>query len=119
MTREIGRRIATELTGNELFAFEHGLERLITARDLKSYVGGDTAVPAIRCEAGANARRISDFPNAQTAMGAADRITGLQNGENVNFTPAQIVAPLVDAMTALLVRCENIERLLQQREPKE
>lgn len=114
MTREIGRRIATELTGDELFAFEHGLEKQITARDLRSYVGGDIAVPAFRLELGAKARKISELPNASAALSAGDLITGLQNGQNVNFSPTQILAPLVEAMKELLIRCENIENLIKQ-----
>ena len=115
MTREIGRRIVTELTGEELFAFEHGLEKQITAKDLRAYLGGDIAVPAFRLEAGANARKISELPNAGSAMGRDDVITGLQNGQNVNFTPAQILLPLIEIIKELAVRCENIETLLKQR----
>jgi hypothetical protein len=102
MTREIGRRIVTELTGDELFAFEHGPEKQITARDLRAYVGGDTAVPAFRLEAGANARKISELPNAGHAMGAGDIITGVQDGQNVNFSIDQILAPLLEKLEILI-----------------
>jgi hypothetical protein len=123
MTRELGRRIVTDLTGEEMFAFEYGGEKHISAKDLRSYLRGDIAVPAFRLEAGANSRKISDLPNAETAMGSGDRITGLQDGANVNFSMAHIVAPLVESIRDLAVRCENIERLLKQvipnREPGE
>jgi hypothetical protein len=113
-----------ELNGDEIITVQHGfLEKKITARDFRLYVGGDMAVPALRLEAGANARKISDLPNAEAPMGAGDVITGLHNGANVNFTLSQVVAPLVDVIAQLVVRCENIERLLKQvvlhREPGE
>jgi hypothetical protein len=74
----------------------------IAAKHLRAYCGGDIAVPSIRCEGGANARRISDFPNAAEAMGAEDRLTGIRNGENVNFSRAQILAPLVESISSLV-----------------
>ena len=113
MTRHIGSRIATELTGDELFSFEFGLEKQITARDLRAYLGGDIAVPAFRMEAGANSRKISDLPNAEHPMGTGDLIPGLQNKENVNFSRAQILAPLVTLIVELQERCERLENLLQ------
>jgi hypothetical protein len=89
-------RIVTGLAGDELFSFEYGGERWISAKDLRAYVGGDTAVPAFRLEAGARAQRISDLPNALGPMGAGDVVTGLQGGQNVNYSRAQLLAPLVE-----------------------
>ncbi len=108
----VGRYIVTELNGDEFFSFEHGNQRWISAADLRAYVGGDIAVPAIRCEAGANARKISDFPNADAPMAADDRLTGIQNQQNVNFSRAQVLAPLVDAIRELVAEmvAEELER---------
>ena len=120
MTAHSVQRLVTELNGDELVTVEHGfMEKKIAARDFRFYVGGDAAVPALRLEAGANARKMSELPNAEKPMGLGDVITGLQNGSNVNFSPTQIVAPLVEAIKELIVRCDRIERLLQQREKAE
>jgi hypothetical protein len=101
-------RIVTSLAGDELFSFEYGGERWISAKDFRAYVGGDTAVPAFRLEAGARAQRVSDLPNAEGPMGAGDVVTGLQAGRNVNYSRAQLLAPLVE-----LVRDIIDERILE------
>jgi hypothetical protein len=119
MTAHMVQRLVTELHGDEIITLEHGLlEKKIAAKDFRLYVGGDTAVPALRLEAGANAQKISDLPNSDGPMAVGDVLTGLHNGSNVNFTLSQVVAPLVDVIAKLVVRCENIERLLQAQASK-
>jgi hypothetical protein len=98
----IGLHIVTGLHGNELFSFEYGGEKWVSANDLRAFVGGDAAVPAFRLEAGARAQRVSDLPNAEGPMGAGDVVTGLQAGKNVNFNRAQLCAALLDVLTGII-----------------
>ena len=112
--QNVGRYIVTELNGEEFFALEYGNERWISAADLRAYCGGDTAVPTIRCEAGANARKVSDFANAEGPMASDDRLTGLQGGNNVNFSRAQVLAPLVESLRELVA--EMVAEELARRE---
>jgi hypothetical protein len=95
-------RIVTSLAGDELFSFEYGGERWISAKDLRTYLGGDTSVPSFFLEAGARAQRVSDLPNAEGPMGAGDLLTGLQAGRNVNFNRAQLLASLLDVLTGVI-----------------
>jgi hypothetical protein len=94
------RHIVKKLTGAELFSFDTGSQRetQITADDLKSYVGGDIAAPAIMPERGARRIKISQFPNAEFNMRPGDVVTGLQNGVNVNFSFEQIMAGVLAAV---------------------
>ena len=64
-------------------------------------MGGDVAVPNLRLEAGAAARRISDLPNAEFEVGNREILTGLQNCQNVNFSRLQILRSLLEAMSSL------------------
>jgi hypothetical protein len=47
---------------------------------------------SIEPESGSSPIKISAFPDAAAPMAAADRVTGLQGGANVNFSQAQILA---------------------------
>jgi hypothetical protein len=89
MTASRGNQIVDKLRGDELFSCDNDAKK-ITARDLRAYLGGDRAAPAIRPEGGAHPVRASEFPNAEHAMQDADRILGLQDGLNVNFSKEQI-----------------------------
>jgi hypothetical protein len=64
--------------------------------------GGDVAAPALRPESGGKSQKFSDFPNAEYPMGTGDRITGLHEGRNVNWSRAQLLAPLVDLIRLLI-----------------
>jgi hypothetical protein len=88
-----GKKLVTALSGDELFVFEgkSGIDQYITAANLKIFVGGDIAAPSIRPERGAHSTKLSDFPNAANSISEIDKVTGLQNGTNVNFSLEQIV----------------------------
>jgi len=99
----IGSHLVDTITGDEVFSCRSRSQRdiEITAQKLRNYFGGDVAAPNIRTERGARATKISEFPNA-TEFGPEDHLTGLQKGQNVNFSRAQLLAPLVEIAKAML-----------------
>jgi hypothetical protein len=96
----IGTHRVTKIDGDEIFTCRAGSQRdkEITAADLRHYFGGDVAVPNIRLERGANAQRVSDFPNAEFDFRDGDSLTGLQAGANVNFSRMQVLRSLLVAL---------------------
>jgi hypothetical protein len=88
----IGSYLVDDITGDEVFSCRAGSQRdkEISARKLRNYFGGDIAAPNVRTELGAHATKVSEFPNAEHDMRPGDTVTGLQNGQNVNFSHAQI-----------------------------
>jgi hypothetical protein len=93
MTASPSKLIAATLREDDLIPFLGALrqsEQYIPAKYLREYVGGDRAAPSIRPERGAHPAKVSDFPNAERSMKLNDRITGLQDGVNVNFSMDQI-----------------------------
>ncbi len=101
----IGTHIVEEITGDEVFSCRAGSQRdkEITAEKLRHYFGGDIAAPNLRTELGAHATKLSELANAEFAMRDGDLVTGLQDGKNVNFSRMQILKPLLESISAMLV----------------
>ena len=102
----IGTHRVEEITGDEIFSCRAGSQRdkEIKASDLRKYMGGDVAVPNLRLERGASAQRISDLPNAEFDFREGDRLTGLQDDFNVNFSRMQILRSLLVSIGNVLDR---------------
>jgi hypothetical protein len=99
----IGGQSVSHLDGNEVIRVENASQsiKLIHVRDYQRYVGGDTAVPSFRLERGTYPRKISDFPNALDFK-EGDLITGVQDGDNVNFRLRQLLHPLMEVVRELV-----------------
>jgi hypothetical protein len=112
----VGTHLVDHITGEEVFSCRAGSQRdkEITAENLRKYFGGDVASPAIRPERGGGSQRMSEFPNAEFSMSTDDRLTGLQNGVNVNFSRAQILGPLIEAIGSLID--ERVAEALRERD---
>jgi hypothetical protein len=100
----IGTHRVDRIDGDEIFVCRAGSQqdKEIKASDLRHYMGGDVAVPNLRLERGASAQRVSDLPNAEFDFREGDRLTGLQEGVNVNFSRMQILRSLLVSIGSVL-----------------
>jgi hypothetical protein len=110
----IGGQSVSHLDGNEVIRVENASQsiKLIHVRDFQRYVGGDTSVPSLRLERGTYPRKISDFPNAEFDFKQGDLVTGVQDGDNVNFHLRQILRPLMDIVRELIA--EEVTKALKK-----
>jgi hypothetical protein len=107
----VGAHTVEMLDGDEYLTFRSGSqgEKQITAANLRKSIGGDVAAPRICPENGGGQHKLSDFPNSEFDIQADDRICGIQNGRNVNFTRAQIAAPLIQALEPIIAELVAME----------
>jgi hypothetical protein len=100
----IGTHVVERLEGDEVFVCRSG------ETDRQGDHGGKLAALFRwrRCRTeypsrgGAHAAVLSELPNAEFEMHEGDLVTGLRNGNNVNFSRMQIAAPLVKAIAAMM-----------------
>ena len=109
----IGGQSVSHLDGNEVLRVENASQsiKLIHVKDFQRYLGGDKAVPAFRLERGGHPRKVSDFPNALDFK-EGDLITGVQEGDNVNFQFRQLLHPLMEIVRELVA--EEVARALKK-----